>query len=167
VQSIPRNPIVNTDVLFDFLLWQFSVSFKMPTLSSKLRYLINDFYRESVRWYFAFAKPIATCPEVIAEIHGHAEGVLRGHKLGNFWSLAKEQLTELRLNEKLVELIQMDGDILSSLGPTDTALLHLSRQIRQPVLTADGKLANKCRSWELPVLSITEILAYWQQHETG
>ena len=167
MQSIPRNPIVNTDVLFDFLLWQFSVSFKMPTLLFKLRYLTYDFYRESVQWYFTFAKPIITCLEVIAEIHGHAEGMLRGHKLGNFWSLAKEQLTELGLNEKLVELIQMDGDTLSSLGPTDTALLHLSHQIRQPVLTEDGKLATKCRSWELPVLSVTDILAYWQQYETG
>lgn len=165
MQPMLRNPIVNTDVLFDFLLWQFSVSFKMPTLSSKLRYLTNDFYRESVRWYFTFAKSIITCPEVIAEIHRHAEGILRGHKLGDFWRFAKEQLAELGLSEKLVELVQMDGDILSSFGPTDTALLHIARlSPNQPVFTEDGKLAGECRKKEVGVLRIADVQSIWQQY---
>jgi len=138
----------------------------MPALLSKLRYLTNNFYRESVQWYFTEAKPITTCPEVIAEIHQHAERV-RGLRLGDFWRFAQKELMELGLREEMVRLLEMDVNILSDTGPTDAALVHLSHQIRQPVLTEDGKLRTKCRSWELPVLGITEILAFWQQHETG
>lgn len=167
MQLIPRNPIVDTGPLFDFLLWRFSESFEILTLLSGLRYLRTRTYKKSIQWYFTVAKPITTCPEVIAEVHRHAEGILRGSRLGDFWRFAQKELIELGLSEKLVELIQMDGDTLSSLGPTDTALLHLSRQIRQPVLTEDGKLATKCRGWELPVLSVTDVVAYWQEHETG
>ena len=162
---IPRHPIVDTGPLFDFLLWRFSVSFRAPTLLSKLRYLKESFYKDSVQWYFTAAKPITTPPEVIAEIHGHAEKLLDRSLLGNFWRFAKEQLAELGLSEKLVELVQMDGDILSSFGPTDTALLHIARlSPNQPVFAEDGKLVGECRKKELSVLRIAEVQGIWQQY---
>jgi predicted nucleic acid-binding protein len=115
---------------------------------------------------FLKTKPITTCPQVIAEIHRHAEEKLEDRNLGSFWKFAQKELSELGLHEEMVRLLEMDVNILSDFGPTDTAIVHLSHQIRQPVLTEDGKLATKCRSWELQVLSVTDILVYWQQHET-
>jgi hypothetical protein len=73
----------------------------------------------------------------------------------------------LGLSEKLVELVQMDGDILLSFGPTDTALLHIagfSPDSSQPVLTEDGKLAGQCRKKQLSVLGINDVLSIWQQY---
>ncbi len=169
MQSIPRNPIVDTGPLFEFLLWRFSESFRIPTLLSGLRYLKTDTSKKSVQWYFTVAKPITTCPEVIAEVHRHAEGILRGSRLGDFWRLAQKELTELGLGEKLVELVQMDGDILSFFGPTDTALLHiglLSRNFNQPVFTEDHELARECRKKGVSVLRIPEVLSIWQQYGT-
>jgi hypothetical protein len=169
MQSIPRNPIVDTGPLFDFLLWQFSGLSKTPNLLSGLRYLTTDLYKESIQWYFTVAKPITTCPEVIAEIHGHAERLLDRSRLGNFWRFAKELLTELGLSEKLVELVGMDGQTLSSIGPTDTALLHValvSPNSSQPVFTEDGKLAGQCRKNQVSVLTIGEVLSIWQQYGT-
>lgn len=169
MQEIPRYPIVDTGPLFDFLLWQFSDSFRMSNLSSKLRYLTNDFYRKSVRWYFTVAKPITTCPEVIAEIHRHAKEKLRDRNLGSFWKFTQKELSELGLSEKLVELVQMDSDTLSSFGPTDTALIHiasLSPNLSQPVFTEDGELAGQCRKKQLSVLRIDDVLSIWQQYGT-
>ena len=169
MQSIPRHPIVDTGPLFDFLLWRFSVSFKMPTLSPKLIYLTNDFYKKSIQWYFTVAKPITTCPEVIAEIHRHAQEKLQNRNLGSFWKFAQEELIELVLSEKLVELVRMDGEILSSLGPTDTALIHIasdSPNLSQPVFTEDSKLAGQCRKKQLSVLRIDDVLSAWQQYGT-
>lgn len=167
VETIPRNPIVDTGPLFDFLLWRFSDSFRVPSLLSQLRYLINDPYKRSVQWYFTVSKPITTSPEVIAEIHLHAERKLNRPHLGRFWKFAQEQLRELGLSEKLVELLQMDGNILSSLGPTDTALLHIaavSTHLNKPVFTEDAQLAGKCRERQVSVLRIAEVLSIWQQH---
>lgn len=164
MQLIPRHPIVDTGPLFDFLFWRFSESIRIRVLSTDLRYLSTDAYKKSLNWYFTVAKPITTCPEVIAEIHRHAEQRLRYPGLGSFWKFAQNELTELGLNEKLVKFIQMDGDTLSSLGPTDTALLDLSDNLRQPVFTEDTKLAGQCRKRQLSVLRINDVLSLWQQH---
>jgi hypothetical protein len=169
MNSIPRHPIVDTGPLFDFLLWQYSASSRMKTLLSKLKYLRNDSYQKSVSWYFSFAKPITTCPEVIAEIHRHAEEKLEHRNLGGFWRFAQGELKELRLSEELIELVRMDGETLFSHGPTDTALLNiallsLSRDLNQPVFTVDRKLAGECRRKEVRVLDIAEVLSIWQQN---
>ncbi len=168
MQWIPQHPIVDTGPLFDFLLWRFSVSFGMPTLLSKLRYLRESFYKDSVQWYFSKAKPITTCPQVIAEIHHHAQE-LGGRILGNFWRFGQKELIELGLSEEMVKLEQMEGDTLSSFGPTDTALLHiayLSSDPGQPIFTEDTRLAGECRKKQLKVLSIAEVLSIWQQYGT-
>lgn len=169
METIPRNPIVDTGPLFDFLLWRFSESFKTPSLLSKLIYLQNESYRKSVSWYFRVAKPITTCPEVIAEVHRHAEkNLCEGGKvtLGHFWRFAQQELTELRLSEELVQLVQMDKDTLSSLGPTDTALLKIASiasNLHQPIFTEDGPLTGLCQKKQVRFLRIAEVLSIWQQ----
>lgn len=167
MENIPRKPIVDTGPLFDFLLWRFSVDFKIQNLSSELRFLTNDPYKKSVQWYLGEAKPITTCPEVIAEIHRHAEQKLRQPHLGSFWKFAQQELTQLGLNEKLVELVQMNGDILSFLGPTDTALLQIADAApnsSQRVFTEDGDLIGQCRKKGVSVLRISKVLSIWQQY---
>jgi len=125
MHSIPRYPIVDTGPLFDFLLWRFSELVNVPALLSNLRYLKTDIYRRSLEWYFSVAKPITTCPQVIAEIHQHAER-MHGIHLGDFWRHAQKELSSLGLSETLVKLLEMDSDTLSLLGPTDTAFLHIA-----------------------------------------
>lgn len=169
METIPRSPIVDTGPLFDFLLWRFSESFKIPSLLSKLRYLNNESYRKSVSWYFRVAKPITTCPEVIAEVHRLAKEKLREGekvKLGHFWRFAQQELKELGLSEELVQLVQMDSDTLSSLGPTDTALLEIASStpnLHQPILTEDGPLTGLCRKKQVRFLRIAEVLSIWQR----
>ncbi len=168
MNSIPRNPIVDTGPLFDFLLWQYSIYSRIPNLIPKLRYLTYDSRMKSAQWYFGVAKPITTCPEVIAEIHRLAEGKLEGRNLGSFWRFVQAELRELGLSEKMVELVKMEGDTLSDFGPTDTALLYiadLSSGLGLPVFTADYKLAGQCRKRQLSVLDMDEVLSLWQQYE--
>lgn len=164
IPTIPRYPIVDCGVLFDFLLWRFSESIKIPALKADFRHLKTGPYKMSLRWYFGKAKPIVTCPEVLAEIHGHAQRKWRGQKLGSFWTFAQKELRELGLSEKLVKLLDMDGTTLSILGPTDTAILYLSRELNQPVLTEDHELSGKCRKEQLKVIGIADLYSLWQQH---
>ncbi len=170
MQTFPRSAIVDTGPLFDFLLWQLSESRRIPNLLPRLTYLNRDHYRRSVRWYFGVARPLVTCPQVIAEIHRLAQEVLRGPRLGDFRRFAQHELTTLRLSEQLVELITMDADLLSQLGPTDTAILQIgdsSRSSRRPVFTEDGELAMRCRRMQVGVLRVADVLTIWQQYGTS
>jgi len=167
VETILRNPIVDTGPLFDFLLWRFSDSRNIPSLGSGLRFLRNEFEKKSTRWYLKVAKPVTTCPEVIAEIHRHAEGKLRGGSLGDFWRFAQQELIGLELSEHLAPVTDMDSQTLSSLGPTDTALLQIAGaapDLSQPVLTEDNHLAGQCRKKQVKVLRIADVVSMWQQY---
>jgi hypothetical protein len=165
--TIPRQPIVDTNLLFDFLLWRFSDSLQIPSLLSELSYLRTRHYKVSLQWYFRIALPVTTCPEVIAEIHGHAKRKCRG-RLGQFWRFAKTELGELGLNEELIPVGVMDTDLLANLGPTDAALVHLSslhKTEKRPILTEDSKLAGLCRSRELSaIMTMSDVLSMWQEH---
>lgn len=167
MQSLPRYPIVDTGPLFDFLLWRFSDSIKNPRLSEAGRYLKSYSDKRSLQWYFTVAKPIITCPQVIAEIHRHAqENKLRGLYLERFWRFAQSELKNLGLDENLIKLADMDSEILSALGPTNTALLQMacnSPDLSRPILTEDFRLAGQCRKREVSVLNIAQITALWQE----
>jgi hypothetical protein len=159
----PRFPIVDTGPLFDFLLWQFSESIGNPKILIALEYIKSEPYRKAVRWYFRVARPIRTCPQVLAEIHRHAQKI-RGLNLGVFWKFAQRELSELGLKEQLIELIHMPSDTLASFGPTDTALIQIAFGLpSQPVFTEDTRLAVDCRRKQISVLSIAEVTALWQQ----
>lgn len=61
----------------------------------------------------------------------------------------------------------MESNVLSSFGPTDTALIHLARlsdNLSQPVFTEDYKLIGECRKKEVKVITLSEILSLWQEN---
>jgi hypothetical protein len=108
-----------------------------------------------------------TSPHVIAELHGHAEKRLRGGYLSRFWELARTELMQLGLQEETTALLEMDGGVLASLGPTDTSLLHVAlrlRELSRPVLTEERILAGQCQKKNVPVLRLADVLTLWQQH---
>src|SRR5437870_2580920 len=126
--EIPRNPVIDTTLLLDFLVWRFSVSFGRPNIASQLQYLKTDGERAAMEWYLSSAKPVITSPGVIAEIHGLVQSRigLRQPLIGSFWEFAREELLRLGLDEELVRLLEMDSGTLSVFGPTDTAILKIA-----------------------------------------
>lgn len=88
---------------------------------------------------------------------------------GTSWKFAQQELKELGLSEKLVELIHMDGATLSILGPTDTALLQIASAVPnlgQTIFTEDGRLARQCRDKQVRILRVADVLSIWQQLES-
>ncbi len=162
--SLPKNPLVDTNILFGFLLWRFSAETGIAIDPSALGPLRSEPLRETLRWYLHRAKPIQTSPHVIAEIHGLAKSRahLRGPKLESFWGCAQEELLSLGLEEHLVRVIEMEREDLRLFGPTDTSILTLAGARRGVVLTEDGKLRSRCVKQEVGVLTCNEVLAHWQ-----
>jgi rRNA-processing protein FCF1 len=170
--KLPKTPIIDTNLLFEFLVWRFFEEIKEahqispPDKPFGFQYLPDSDTKEAFVWYFSFAKPIETSPHVIAEIHGLAlrsKAQLYPPRLGAFWKFAKEELAELKLEERFVHLGEMHSGHLQAVGPTDTSLLQRAQQSGCTLLTGDRKLRGRCIEQGIKVLTCAEVLAYWQE----
>jgi len=170
LNTIPKNPIVDTGPLFDFLLWQFTERENLrqqDTILKLLRYLKDNRSRNATMWYLRVSKPIMTCPEVIAEIHGQliSYGELSNTKRGIFWKFAQEELRQLGIEEEMFKFIDMNSSILESCGPTDTAIYHLAiKYIGKPVFTTDRELSGFLRKKEISCLDMHKIQELWENY---
>jgi hypothetical protein len=161
---LPKSPLVDANLLFDYLVRRFCVRADPPIKVPNLRKLSTPDLKEAFRWYLDLAKPIQTSPHVIAEIQGLAKSRLHwyGERLASFWTFAQQELTRLRLQEDLIRIVEMDTDDLPSLGPTDTSLLALAARSESLVLTDEGGLRGRCDEKQIRVWGSSEILSEWQ-----
>jgi hypothetical protein len=164
LSPLPKSPLVDANLLFDYLVWQFCVQADPPIEVPNLQKLSTPDLKEAFRWYLDLAKPIQTSPHVIAEIQGLAKSRLRwyGKTLAPFWRFAQQELVRLGLQEDLIRVVEMDRDDLPSFGPTDTSLLTLAARPDSLMLTDDGALRGRCDEKQIRVWGSSEILAEWQ-----
>lgn len=166
--ELPQSPLIDTNVLLDFLAWRFCVETKtpfprhMPDTSAE-----NDTMR-ALHWYLDKEKPIHTSPHVIAEIHGLVQSRIgwRKQRLSAFWQFAHEELTGLLLDEHLIKLVKMRPEDLATFGPTDDSILELAAQTDGVVVTGDRGLGGRLTQKQIRVLDRYEILALWQNRNT-
>lgn len=169
LRPLPREPVIYTDVLFGFVLGQFSIKF--PDIQFKRSALgplqwIN--LGQALQWYFKLARPLHTAPQVIAEMHGWAMSRANLYRpgLGFFWKSTQEELIRFGLEEELVRAKDMELETLSSFGPTEAAILALAKRFGGIVLTEDGRLRGECDRQEISVLRCSDVLDLWQQNQT-
>jgi hypothetical protein len=146
LSSLPKSPLVDANLLFDYLAWWFSAQADPPTPEPSLQRPSAPDLQEAFRWYLDRAKPIQTSPHVIAEIQGLAKSRLAryGERLASFWRFAQHELARLCLQEQLIKIVEMDADDLPSFGPTDTSLLALAARPGSLMLTDEGDLRDGC-----------------------
>jgi rRNA-processing protein FCF1 len=170
--NIPKGPIIDTNVLFEFLVWRFFQEIPegdgatAPANPFSFQYLRDSDTKKAFLWYFSLAKPIETSPHVIAEIHSLAlrsKAHLAPPRLDAFWSFAQEELAQLKMEEHFVPLAEMDPSHLHMVGPTDTSLLQRAQQSGRTLLTEDGELRGRCSKQGIKVLGCWEVLARWQE----
>jgi len=166
--NIPRSSIIDTNLLFEFLVWRFFEEIGEGEAEPySFEYLSTEISRTAFRWYIKLAKPIETSPHVIAEIHGlarsRAKKYLRPPRLEAFWKFAQEELAQLRMEEHFVRLGEMDTSNLQVVGPTDTSLLQRAQQSGRTLLTGETELWGRCTKRGIKVLNCSEVLARWQE----
>jgi len=166
--ELPPSPVVDTNILFDFLLWRFcsDAHIRLPECLDDTA--VADDSRRAPHWYLKGAKPVHASPHVIAEIHGlmKARAKWHGPRVSEFWLYAQTELARLKLAEHLIELVNMNSDDLARFGPTDDSILELSARTGRAVITDDGALRERLTRGEIPVLSRWEIVAHWQRWGT-
>jgi hypothetical protein len=166
--ELPKSPIIDTNVLYEFLLWRFSQNVRIPIPESASEYLSSDYLRTAFKWYIEAARPIYTSPHVIAEIHGliQSRADWHGQRLGDFWGFAQGELARLRLEERLVQVREMKLEDLKSFGPIDSSILKLAAPTGSVVVTEDRALRGELMQREVEVLDCSAILALWQESNT-
>ena len=166
--ELPRNPVIDTNVLFDFLVWRFCVETKTAFPRRISDSAAEKDTMRALHWYLDLTKPILTSPHVIAEIHGlvQARADWRGARLSAFWLFAQEELRRLWLDERLIKLVNMDSEGLAAFGPTDDSILQLALQTHGTAVTGDHDLIGRLREEQIRVLDRHEILALWQEGNT-
>jgi rRNA-processing protein FCF1 len=162
--NLPINPVIDSNVLLDFLAWRFCDETDTPFPK---RLPDNAAAIDSMRalhWYLNEAKPIHTSPHVIAEIHGlvQARFAWRGSRLRAFWRFAQDELTPLMLDEHLIKLVKMHPQDLAKFGPIDDSILEVAVQMGRVVVTDEGDLRGRLEGDQIRVLDRYEILALWQ-----
>lgn len=168
--EVEKNPIIDSTLLFEFLLWRFyeeiSADGEKPAVrpAYSYQYLPDALTRRAFLWYVSKAKPIETSPHVVAEIHGLAKsrvGMVQP-RLGIFWKFAQGELAELRLEERFVPLNEMPVNDLQFFGPADTSLLQRARTSGKTLLTGEGEIG---KAKDVRVLTSWDVLGLWAKQQ--
>ena len=166
--QLPRGPVVDTNILFDFLVWRFCTDIGIPVPDCVDVTFAAENSRLALRWYLEGAKPVHTSPHVLAEIHGliKARAKWKEPGISEFWQYAQAELIRLQLAEHLIAIVNMNREDLGEFGPTDDSILELAAKTGRPVITEDGSLRGRLTREQIRVLSRWDILAHWQRRNT-
>jgi hypothetical protein len=163
--ELPKSPLIDANVLYEFLLWRFTKKDEEISVPHALEYLSSADLRTAFTWYIDKARPIHTSPHVIAEIHGllQSRAEWYGQRLADFWGFAQGELAHLQLEERLVQVKEMKHEDLKDYGPIDSSILKLAAPMVGVVVTEDRALRWELTRREVKVLGCSEILALWQE----
>lgn len=106
---------------------------------------------------------LLTVPGVIAELQGHARRAEHGAPdrrqtpfQKTFWELVQQEMRQLKFNEDICRVVDMDPTCLGAFGPVDTSLLNVAKSRIGGhhsciMLVSDGDLFGRCRADQIPV----------------
>ncbi len=166
--SLPKGPIIDTNILFDFLVWRYLHTATQTDIPASLFNELSSKPLQQLTWYLDAAKPIRTSFHVIAEIHGVSK--IRtgwtGRTRASFWRFASKELFGIELGEHPVKIAEMDLEDLALLGPADASILILGTRLEAAVLTEDQRLRNRCVRRQVKVLNYSGVFELWKQSTT-
>jgi hypothetical protein len=162
--KLPENPVIDTNVLLDFLAWRFCVETNTPFPRRTPDTSAESDMMRALHWYLDKEKPIHTSPHVIAEIHGLVQRRFDWHgaRLSAFWRFAQVESRRLMLDEHLIKLVKMHPEDLATFGPTDDSVLELATHTEGVVVTGDRGLRGRLTQEQIRLFDRYEILALWQ-----
>ncbi|HME00200.1 MAG TPA: hypothetical protein VKM93_23070 [Terriglobia bacterium] len=161
---LPQSPIVDTNILFDHLVWRFHTETRTALHLSLLQYLAA-MPLDVLRRYLDAAMPIQTSFHVVAELYGLTKKKpdWSGPTRESFWRFAREELLGIELREHGVPIEEMNPEDLALLGPTDASILVLAVKLEASVLTIDGSLRGRCVRRGIEVLNYDTVVDLLKQ----
>jgi hypothetical protein len=93
--TVAKSPVVDTNILIDFLLWRFHTATQIA-LDQRLLDQLSAKPLQALSWYLDVAKPTECTFHVIAELRGLKQE-LPSQTRHSFWRLAQQELSRLGL----------------------------------------------------------------------
>lgn len=163
--------VLDAGPLFDALVAQFVETIPSPEkkrhwIEKLPDWLQRDQARESYLSFLSAQKDLITSSHVIGEIQGLVSSRLgaKGDDLAQFWESSVNYLIQLRLDERLIRLLEIartdyGSALIGRLGPEDVGVIELARGHGCALLTNDNKLLGSaleqnvdCKLTEFAVL---------------
>lgn len=102
---------------------------------------------------------VTTSASVVVELYHWIRETDRNGQL-KLWNRVYEEFENMKMEEEVVRLLEMNIDLVSRFGPVDSSLLELAQRhvVRNPlILTSDRPLCGECTKARLRVSHIQEI----------
>lgn len=164
---MPRTYLLDTGPVFDYVLARFSEDTGRSDLLNDVRFLNTSARLAAFKRFLLDHSPSITVGSVVAEVNHvfrrhrqEAKKLKKSHGLKKadgapFWRLLTAEYVALTINEELLRVVELNVDVLDTLGPTDSAVVtlalrYLSQHRDVAVLTGDRRLYRRCRSMQVP-----------------
>ena len=163
-----RTYIFDTNVLFDYLVGHYAVEHGRQRLWAHARFLSTEQRWLRFREFLRRCYPFVTVPGVLVELEYRFRHLESQRAWGHadrtpFWRLVRRELPTSRMAEECVLLGDMALEVLGEHGPVDAALLavglrYVGEHRNVAIVTEDGPLRGRCRSHEVPAVSMYELM---------
>jgi len=133
--------------------------FRFEGLRKSLRCIVDrDCYDRCGKFIVSLRRKI-TSASVVAELNCWIRETERAGQ-GKLWNRVYEEFDEMRMDEQVVKLLEMDIKQVAKFGPTDVSLIDIARRsanLSPVVLTADRPLLEQCGRAGLRVKHLKEL----------
>ena len=150
--------IMDTGPIWELVLYRAVKELGFANLRRDLRYFVSlEAYENCGSFLSAFGKK-TTSASVVAELYGRIRGTeQKGHP--QLWELVYEEFRNMRMDEDIVRLLDMEPSLVAKCGPTDISLIEIARRYanQKPViLKLDGQLHAECTKAQIGSYSLSE-----------
>lgn len=139
--------ILDTGPIRELVLFHAVDEYGFEGLRRSLEYIFNrDSYARCSKFIGSFRNK-TTSASVVAELNYWIRDTERTGQ-ERLWNRVHEEFREMRMDEQVVKLVDMDVRRVTTFGPVDVSLLEIARRngnLSPLVLTLDGPLHSECQ----------------------
>lgn len=155
--------LLDTGPIRELVLFHAVEEFRFESLRPKLRFIKHPTAYRQCSEFIASFRTKTTSASVVAELYHWIRDTDRTGQQ-KLWNRVYEEFENMRMEEEVVRLLEMNRGLVARLGPVDVSLFELARchDIQRPVLfTAEsrryGGLYKECKDAGINVCDILEI----------
>jgi len=139
--------ILDTGPIWELVLYNAVKQLGFASLEEDLAYFVNPQAYENCGIFLSTFARKTTSASVVAELYHRIRPTeAKGHP--KLWELVYEEFKNMRMDEDVVRLLDMEPNLVAKYGPTDVSLLEIARRNlgRGPViLTVDARFHMECK----------------------
>jgi hypothetical protein len=162
VISEPQVLIFDTGPLWELVLYSAVRTLEFGSLEPELTYLRTHSAYQRLTDFVDFFPRKTTTSHVVAEI---SSKVIRTERKGRsaIWGLVYGEFSSMRMDERLLKLLEMPQSRVADMGATDVGVLQLAMGFatqKAVVISIDEQLIAQCKTARVDAQHIRDVILY-------